>query len=91
MYNNKPTHPKMDNQMTLSAFCGSRLPHPSQNGLSNIVAYCQYQSQIKSLDQKGQKRFNTAGNDTQISRAMRYSQIIRGASSNSVVNNLGGS
>lgn len=54
---------------TRSPFCGS--------SLSNIVAYCQYKSQIKSLDQKGGKRFNTAGNDTKISRAMQYSQIVR--------------
>lgn len=67
----------MDTQMTLSAFCGSRLPPLSKNGLSNIVAYCQYKSQIKSLDQKGGKRFNTAGNDTKISRSMQYSQIVR--------------
>jgi len=54
---------------TRSPFCGS--------SLSNIVAYCQYKSQIKSFDQKGDKRFNTAGNDTKISRAMQYSQIVR--------------
>ena len=67
----------MDTQMTLSAFCGSRLPPPTPNGLSNIVSYCQYKSQLKTLDQKGQKQFNTAGNDTKITRAMRFSQIIR--------------
>jgi hypothetical protein len=54
---------------TRSPFCGS--------SLSNIVSYCKYQSQIKALDQKGTKRFNTAGNQTQISRSMRYSQIIK--------------
>ena len=53
---------------TRSPFCGS--------SLSNIVSYCKYQSQIKALDQKGTKRFNTAGNQTQISRSMRISQII---------------
>lgn len=74
----------MDNQMTLSAFCGNRLPQPSnQNSkttMNNIVQYCQYQSQIKSLAQKGTKKFNTAGNDTKIPRTMRFSQIIRNKS-----------
>jgi hypothetical protein len=80
----------MDSEMSISSYCGSRLPQPNQNGLSNIIAYCQYQSQIKSLSQKDTKRFNTADNQTQISRAMRFSQIIRNNSSNQIVNNKGG-
>jgi hypothetical protein len=81
----------MDSEMSISSYCGSRLPQSNQNGLSNIIAYCQYQSQIKSLAQKDTKRFNTADNQTQISRAMRFSQIIRNNSSNQIVNNKGGS
>lgn len=79
----------MSNEMSLSAFCGNRLPPPNPNAtgaMSNIVQYCRYQSQIKALDQKGSKQFNTSGNDTKISRAIRFSQIIRTNSANIIVN-----
>ena len=67
----------MDIQMTISAYCGSIAPKPSSGNMSNIIDYCRYESQHKALSQKGQKQFNTSGNDTQISKAMRTSQLIR--------------
>lgn len=39
--------------------------------------YCEKAQCIKIQSQKEAKRFNTAGNDTQISKAMRYAQLVR--------------
>lgn len=65
--------------MTLTNNCGSALS--KSNGTNNskfdIIAFCRYQSQIKAQSQKDNKKINTSGNDTQISNAMRYSQIVR--------------
>ena len=64
-------------EMTLTSFCGSILSRQTQNK-NNIINYCKFQSLIKSLDQKGTGRMNTSGNETQISKAIRYSQYVRG-------------
>lgn len=65
--------------MTLTNNCGSAFNR--SNGVDgskfDIIAFCKYQSQIKAQSQKENKKFNTFGNDTQISNAMRYSQIVR--------------
>ena len=45
--------------------------------LNDIAKYCEKAQCIKTQSQKEAKRFNTAGNDTQISKAMRYAQLVR--------------
>ena len=44
----------------------------SLNMTTNIDKYCSIQKTCKS----SYKKFNTGGNNTQITRAMRFSQII---------------
>jgi hypothetical protein len=65
--------------MILTNNCGSALNKSNNTNESSfdIIAFCRYQSQIKALSQKNNKKMNTSGNDTQISNAMRYSQIVR--------------
>jgi len=44
--------------------------------IGKIINLSLCKSQANALDQKGTKRFNTSGNQTQISRAARYSQAL---------------
>jgi hypothetical protein len=44
---------------------------------NDIVRYCAGAASEKSQVQKDAKRFNTATNTTQVSKAMRYSQYVR--------------
>ena len=45
--------------------------------LNDITKYCERSKCVKSLTQKDAKQFNTTANNTQLSKAMRYSQIVR--------------
>lgn len=67
----------MDIQMSIPAYCGSIAPKPSPSNMSNIIDYCKYASAYKALSQKGTKQFNTAGNDTKISKVMQNAQTAR--------------
>ena len=53
------------NISTIPDYCGK-----------DIVSYCKYQTLIKPLIQKETKT-NTPFNQTQITKAMRYSQYVR--------------
>ena len=64
----------------------SQCPPSKKSGLNNIMSYCLYNAQVKTLDQKGTKRFNTATNTTQSSQAMQASQKIRNGRFYSVYN-----
>ncbi len=44
---------------------------------NDLVKYCAGANSEKAQVQKDAKRFNTATNSTQISKAMRYSQYVR--------------
>ena len=46
------------------------------SGLGKIIHYSQCKSISDNMVQKGPKRFNTSGNQTQISRSMRLSQAL---------------
>jgi hypothetical protein len=74
-----------DANMSLANFCAHKLSTPNTGGAKfNIVNYCKVQSQLKTLTNKKinnvNTQFNTSYNDTSISKAMRYSQLIRNAS-----------
>ena len=43
---------------------------------NDITKYCAAAACAKTETQKTTKRFNTTGNNTQISNRMRYSQIV---------------
>ena len=45
---------------------------------NDLVRYCAGANCEKAQVQKDAKRFNNATNNTQISKAMRYSQYVRG-------------
>jgi len=74
--------PAQNINMSLANYCA--IKQSTQNGKFNINAYCKAQSRINTLTQKNinntNMQFNTAFNNTSISRAMRYSQLIRNAS-----------
>jgi hypothetical protein len=53
------------NISTIPDYCGK-----------DIVSYCKYQTLIKPLVQK-ETRTNTSFNQTQVTKAMRYSQYVR--------------
>ena len=53
----------------------------------NILKYCTASECQKAETQKNLKKFNTATNSTQQSKAMRYAQYIRQNSANSITNN----
>lgn len=66
-------------QLSLTNYCASRLPRNNVNDKtqSNIINYCRFQSQIKAIVQKDNYKFNTAFNKTQLTKAMRYSQLTQ--------------
>jgi hypothetical protein len=55
---------------------------------NDIVKYCAASECKKAETQKSLKRFNTATNTTQQSKAMRCSQLIRQFSPNGITNNF---
>jgi hypothetical protein len=68
-------------QLSLTNYCGnlSNVKNKSNQGNNqkiDIIDYCRFQSQIKAVVQKDNK-MNTSYNTTQISNAMRYSQLVR--------------
>lgn len=71
--------------MSLANFCATKLAPQNVGGMKfDIVKYCKVQSQLKTLTNKNinniNTQFNTSYNDTSITRAMRYSQLVRNAS-----------
>lgn len=54
---------------------------------NDILKYCTAVECQKAETQKNLKKFNTATNSTQQSKAMRYAQYIRQNSANSITNN----
>jgi uncharacterized protein YjbI with pentapeptide repeats len=71
--------------MSLANFCAAKLTAQNTGGMKfNIVNYCKAQSQLKTLTNKKinnvDTQFNTSYNNASISKAMRYSQLIRNAS-----------
>jgi hypothetical protein len=54
---------------------------------NDIFKYCAASNCEKADTQKNAKKFNTATNSTQQSKAMRYAQYIRQYSANSITNN----
>ena len=44
---------------------------------NDLNKYCAAAACVKTETQKTTKRFNTSGNNTQISSRMRYGQIVR--------------
>jgi hypothetical protein len=76
--------------LSLTKYCTSMLPpqnsanvryfnNPDNNIKTqpNMIDYCRFQSQLKAIIQKDNGKFNTAYNTTKISKAMRYSQLVR--------------
>jgi hypothetical protein len=57
------------------------------NRSNDIVKYCTAAECQKAETQKNLKKFNTATNSTQQTKAMRYAQYIRQYSANSITNN----
>ncbi len=56
------------------------------NKTNDITKYCAANN-VKVIVQKGNTRFNTSSNTTKLSKAMRYSQLIRQNSPKTNVNN----
>lgn len=76
--------------LSLTKYCISMLPPQNSenvkyfnntnnniNSQPNMINYCRFQSQLKSIVQKDNGKFNTSHNTTKISKAMRYSQLVR--------------
>jgi hypothetical protein len=65
--------------MSLVNFCSSKMT--GGGAKFDIVNYCKVQSQIKALTNKNidnvNTQFDTPYNNTSVSRAMRYSQLVR--------------
>lgn len=53
---------------------------------NDITKYCAGNN-TQVIVQKGNTRFNTSSNTTQLSKAMRYSQLIRQNSPKTITNN----
>jgi len=68
--------------MSLANFCAMKASPQNGGGTKfNINSFCKNKSQIKDLTQKTvngvSTQFNTSFNDTSITKASRYSQLIR--------------
>jgi hypothetical protein len=57
---------------------------------SSLSKYCQKSYCNSQIIYQKDKRFNTSGNETQISSALRFSQLVRNKTPNPVTNNLTG-
>jgi hypothetical protein len=56
---------------------------------NDLTKYCAASSCEKTETQKKLKRFNTTGNTTQLSKAMRYAEYVRQYSKTNIVNQNG--
>jgi len=75
--------------LSISRFCASLLPPMNSDNVRffnnvnnnirnqpNMIDYCRYQSQLKSIIQKETKS-NTSFNTTQISNSASYAHLVR--------------
>jgi len=79
-------YPAAGEYTSLGLFYLNIQPVPSQIPPYNILKYCTAAECQKTETQKNLKKFNTATNSTQQSKAMRYAQYIRQYTANTITN-----
>ena len=73
--------------LSLENYCAHLINQRNHN-MGSVISYCKFKNELKPLVQKD-KKMNTYGNQTQMSRAMRYAQISRINSPGTISNNGG--